>query len=293
MGYTDYQIEMVTFTNTAMKYNTTFLLAVLMILTTVGCQSVPWRKNPPAEPPEMAAMRNQIQQYQSRTNALEASNSQINIQLAQTKQELLSQQEANKKGNETYRAVVQENIQLKKERGELIAKNSEQAKKLEIVAGALKVNGTTAIVPNNSVIPIVDFNDVPGVYARREGMTYHVSVPIDDLFNADQVTLTPEGTQKVVSIAQRLASNYGQRQFRIEAHATPIQEVSTSDPAINTPQKLTVAQASAVSDAIIAANAIPQESLSIMGCGTSQPIVSMSTAQGQAMNKRIEFVVLP
>ena len=45
--------------------------------------------------------------------------------------------------------------------------------------------------------------------------------------------------------------------------------------------------------AVVAAGAIPEESLSIMGCGTSQPMVSMSTAQGQAMNKRIEFVVLP
>ena len=90
-----------------MKYNTTLLLAVLMIVTTVGCQSVPWTKNPPAAPPEMAAMRNQIQQYQARTNALEASNSQINIQLAQTKQELLSQQEANKRGNESYKALAQ------------------------------------------------------------------------------------------------------------------------------------------------------------------------------------------
>ena len=276
-----------------MKFNTTLLLAVLMIVTTVGCQSMPWRKAPPAEPPEMAAMRNQIQQYQARTNALEASNSQINIQLAQTKQELLSQQEANKRGNESYKALAQENIQLKKERGELIAKNSEQAQKLNIVAGALKVNGTTAIVPNNTVIPIVDFNDVQGAYARRDGQFYRVSVPVDDLFDSDQTTLTEEGKQKVVSIAQRLASNFGQRQFRIEGHTTPIQEVSTSDPAINTPQKLTVAQATAVSDAIIAANAIPEESLSVMGCGTSQPMVSMSTAQGQAMNKRIEFVVLP
>ena len=121
--------------------------------------------------------------------------------------------------------------------------------------GALKVNGTTAIVPNNTVIPIVDFNDVPGVYARRDGQFYRVSVPVDDLFNSDQTTLTDDGKQKVVSIAQRLASNFGQRQFRIEGHTTPIQEVSTSDPAINTPQKLTVAQATAVSDAIIAANA--------------------------------------
>ena len=93
MDYTDYQVKVVTHPNKAMKYNTTILLAVLMIVTTVGCQSVPWRKNAPAEPPEMAAMRNQIQQYQARTNALEASNSQINIQLAQTKQELLSQLE--------------------------------------------------------------------------------------------------------------------------------------------------------------------------------------------------------
>ena len=159
-----------------MKFNTTLLLAVLMIVTAVGCQSMPWRKAPPAEPPEMAAMRNQIQQYQARTNALEASNSQINIQLAQTKQELLSQQEANKRGNESYKALAQENIQLKRERGELIAKNSEQAQKLNIVAGALKVNGTTAIVPNNTVIPIVDFNDVQGAYARRDGQFYRVTI---------------------------------------------------------------------------------------------------------------------
>ena len=190
-------------------------------------------------------------------------------------------------------ALTQENNLLKRERGELIAKNSDQAKRLDIVAGALKVNGTTAIVPNNTVIPVVDFNDVHGAYARRDGQYYRVSVPVDDLFESDQVTLTEDGKQKVVSIAQRLASNFGQRQFRIEGHTTPIQEVSASDPAINTPQKLTIAQATAVFDAIVAANAIPEESLSVTGCGTSQPMVSMSTAQGQAMNKRIEFVVLP
>ena len=276
-----------------MKYNTTLLLAVLMIVTTVGCQSVPWKKNPPAEPPEMAAMRNQIQQYQARTNALEASNSQINIQLAQKQQDLLKAKDEIRRENEIKMALTQENNLLKRERGELIAKNSDQAKRLDIVAGALKVNDTTAIVPNNTVIPVVDFNDVHGAYARRDGQYYRVSVPVDDLFESDQVTLTEDGKQKVVSIAQRLASNFGQRQFRIEGHTTPIQEVSASDPAINTPQKLTIAQATAVFDAIVAANAIPEESLSVTGCGTSQPMVSMSTAQGQAMNKRIEFVVLP
>ena len=276
-----------------MKYNTTLLLAVLMIVTTVGCQSVPWKKNPPAEPPEMAAMRNQIQQYQARTNALEASNSQINIQLAQKQQDLLKAKDEIRRENEIKMALTQENNLLKRERGELIAKNSDQAKRLDIVAGALKVDGTTAIVPNNTVIPVVDFNDVHGAYARRDGQYYRVSVPVDDLFESDQVTLTEDGKQKVVSIAQRLASNFGQRQFRIEGHTTPIQEVSASDPAINTPQKLTIAQATAVFDAIVAANAIPEESLSVTGCGTSQPMVSMSTAQGQAMNKRIEFVVLP
>lgn len=276
-----------------MKYNTTLFLAVLMIVTTVGCQSVPWKKNPPAEPPEMAAMRNQIQQYQARTNALEASNSQINIQLAQKQQDLLKAKDEIRRENEIKMALTQENNLLKRERGELIAKNSDQAKRLDIVAGALKVNGTTAIVPNNTVIPVVDFNDVHGAYARRDGQFYRVSVPVDDLFDSNQITLTEDGKQKVVSIAERLASNFGQRQFRIEGHTTPIQTISTSDPAINTPQKLTVAQATAVLDAIVAANVIPEESLSVMGCGTSQPMVSMSSPQGQAMNKRIEFVVLP
>lgn len=277
-----------------MKYYTALLLAVVtMILTTVGCQSVPWRKAPPPEPQEMAAMRNQIQQYQARTNALEASNNQITIQLSQKEQELLKAKEYNKRGDDAYRALAQENIQLKKERRELIDQNNDQAQKLNMVAGALKTNGTTAIVPNSSIVPIMDFNDVPGAYARRDGQFYRVSLPSDDIFDGSQKTLTDDGRQKVVAIAQRLASTFGQRQFRIEAHTMPIQEVSMSDPTINTPQKLTVAQASAVSDAIIAANAIPEESLSITGCGASQPMVSMSTAQGQAMNKRIEFVVLP
>ncbi|MBR0236924.1 MAG: OmpA family protein [Thermoguttaceae bacterium] len=277
-----------------MKYYTSLLLAVVtMILTTVGCQSVPWKRTPPAEPPEMAAMRNQIQQYQARTNALEASNNQITIQLSQKEQELLKAKEYNKRGDEAYQALAQENIQLKKERRELIDQNNDQAQKLNMVAGALKTNGTTAIVPNSTVVPVLNFNDIPGAYARRDGQYYRVSVQADDIFDDSQTTLTEDGKQKVVSIAQRLASNFGQRQFRIEAHTTPIHEVSISDPTINTPQKLTVAQATAVSDAIIAANAIPEESLSITGCGTSQPMVSMSTAQGQAMNKRIEFVVLP
>ena len=239
----------------------------------------------------MAAMRNQIQQYQARTNALEASNNQITIQLSQKEQELLKAKEYNKRGDDAYRALAQENIQLKKERRELIDQNNDQAQKLNMVAGALKTNGTTAIVPNSTVVPVLDFNDIPGAYARRDGQYYRVSVQADDIFDDSQTTLTDAGKQKVVSIAQRLASNFGQRQFRIEAHTTPIHEVSISDPTINTPQKLTVAQATAVSDAIIAANAIPEESLSITGSGTSQP--SMSTAQGQAMNKRIEFVVLP
>ena len=98
-----------------MKYNTTILLAVFaMVLTTVGCQSVPWRKTPPPEPQEMAAMRNQIQQYQARTNALEASNNQITIQLSQKDQELLRAKEYNKRGDDAYRALAQENIQLKR-----------------------------------------------------------------------------------------------------------------------------------------------------------------------------------
>lgn len=277
-----------------MKHLQQWLIAVCLISFVSGCQSVPWaKKSKPGEPPELAAMRNQIQQYQSRTSALEASNSQVNIQLAQTQQQLLGEQQANKRGGEYYKQLYAENEKLKKERVELIAQHNEMVRRIDILADSVKVQGTTAIVPNSSNTANVDFSDMSGISARRDGQMYRVIIPSDNIFEENQPILSESGKQTISTVAQRLASAFGQRQFRIEAHVGSIQTVSTGDPSTDTPQKLTVAQASAVSDAVIQAGAIPAESLSIMGCGVSQPAVSSATDEGRQMNKRIEFVVLP
>jgi len=64
-------------------------------------------------------------------------------------------------------------------------------------------------------------------------------------------------------------------------------------PQTASPQHLSVAQATAVYDALIRAGGMSAGQLFVVGHGPNHPIVSNATAAGQARNRRVEIVIYP
>ena len=66
-----------------------------------------------------------------------------------------------------------------------------------------------------------------------------------------------------------------------------------TSPQYPTDQHLSVAQAMAVYDALIAHGGMPAKQLFVVGHGGSHPVVSNGTDAGRARNRRIELVIYP
>lgn len=267
-----------------------------IILCLTGCKDFPIAKNkqPSAGPsPEAIAMQNQLQQMNERFAALERANAQINTQLAQTHQSLVLEQQTNQTGRQQYAALQESNKRLQEENQGLQTKIAQMTQQAQGMLALGTIQPSTAIVPNTSTNYAVNLSDLPGVQTRREGLDYRVSIPSVQLFSDDRVSLTEKGKATLITVMQRLNDTFKNPSLRIEAHVGQIQEVSASDPTLNTPQGLTARQAINVSEALKAANIPLPDKTSVSGCGNSLSQDVSSSDGVEQTNQHIDFVITP
>ena len=101
-------------------------------------------------------------------------------------------------------------------------------------------------------------------------------------FAFNQATLTPEGQEKVRSVAETL-NRYPDRGIEVSGYTD-----STGSEARN--QRLSERRAEAVKQ-ILVESGVSASRITTTGYGASNPVASNATAEGRAQNRRVEIVL--
>lgn len=123
-----------------------------------------------------------------------------------------------------------------------------------------------------------------GVSVERQGNQIKLVMPEHVTFATNSYVLSPQAQSSLSEAAQTLAT-YNDTRLTIVGHTD-----STGNDAINNP--LSINRAQAVANYLhqygVAANR-----MSISGQGSRQPIASNNTAEGRALNRRVEILINP
>lgn len=121
--------------------------------------------------------------------------------------------------------------------------------------------------------------DAEGCPAAAEA----VRVELDVKFDFDKATVKPESYEEIKTVAEFM-NQYPQTTTTVEGYTD-----SVGSDAYN--QKLSQRRADAVRDVIVDQYGVAAERVSAVGNGESDPIASNETAEGRALNRRVEASV--
>lgn len=257
-----------------------------MLLLASGCGRVvfqPSQQTPVAAQQQMQTLAQQNQEYQTRAASLDRDNQELESLLAQSRQqiqllnsELTATRQQLKSTSDQFLALQNDNKQL-------------QTKASQLVANVQQRSGAE-IRPNNSLLKSLSIQDLPGVEVRQDGDVIRVEAPADRIFTPGSAYLQTGGEQIILSIANDLRRNFPDHLIGVEGHTDDAPTHSQQHP---THHHLSAAQALAAYNVLIQRGAVPAHQLFVIGHGANHPIVSNASADGQARNRRIEFVVYP
>lgn len=267
------------------------ILLALVLASAPGCGRVVFRPSGQTAanqaltltPEQQTALAQQQQQYQLRAEQLDRDNQELESLLAQSRQEtqllrdhVAASQEELRAMGERLVASQQDASQLKERTQALVASTQQQV-------------GAT-IRANNTLLRPLTVSSVPGVDVRQDGDVIRVAVPSDQLFAAGSARMAPGADGLIRTIATDLMQNYPEQMIGIEGH-TDGAPVST--PEHPSSHHLSVAQATAVYDALRLSAGVPAQQLFVIGHGANHPRMSNGTEAGRQANRRIEVVVYP
>ena len=124
-----------------------------------------------------------------------------------------------------------------------------------------------------------------GVSVTRDGDNLILNMPSDVTFGVDRSDIQPQFVRVLEGVATIL-NRYPQTLVDVTGHAD-----SSGDDAYN--QALSERRASSVAMFLTDRSQVLPGRLFVQGRGESQPIASNDTAQGRAMNRRVEIVLRP
>lgn len=253
---------------------------------TGGAPGAPQTAAVTLSPEQQQAIAMQTQQYQQRAAALDRDNQELQTLLAQSKQQTQLLQEQ----------VVATQAQLRDTSSQLAAlqtDNDQMRSRTTAMAASIRTQSQAEIRSNNSLLRNLTITNLPGVQVRQDGDVIRVEIPTDQLFNPGTAQLKMGAEEILRSVGADLVRNYPQQMIGIEGHTDNANAMIVGMPQTSSPQHLSVAQATAVYDALIRASGMSAGQLFVVGHGPNHPIVSNATAAGQARNRRVEIVIYP
>ncbi len=123
-----------------------------------------------------------------------------------------------------------------------------------------------------------------GVQVVREGNNLRLIMPGNITFATDSHNLRPDFYPVLNSVGAVLAK-YGDTTMRVSGHTD-----NTGSKAYN--QTLSERRAQSVADYLVTQQ-VARTRMLVEGLGFSQPIADNATAEGRAMNRRVELYILP
>jgi flagellar motor protein MotB len=275
--------------NLPSRWSALALPVMPLLLIAAGCNSM---GNAPAagqqaavtlSPEQQQAIAMQTQQYQQRAAALDRDNQELQSMLAQSKQQL-------QLAEEQVRATQ---LQLRDTANQLAtiqSDNEQMRSRTTAMAASIQTRSQAEIRSNNSLLNNLTITNLPGIQVRQDGDVIRVEVPTDQLFNPGTAQIKYGAEDLIRSIGADLLRNYPQQLIGIEGHTD---NSLAPAPQVAGAQHLSVAQASALYDALVRAAGMPANQLFVVGHGANHPVVSNATSAGQTRNRRIELVVYP
>jgi flagellar motor protein MotB len=243
----------------------------------------PNQQTPVAAQQQMQTLAQQNQEYQTRAASLDHDNQELESLLAQSRQqiqllnnELTATRQQLKTTTDQFLALRTDNEQLRTKSSQLVASVQQRA-------GA-------EIRPNNSLLKSLSIQNMPGVEVRQDGDVIRVEAPADRIFTPGSAYLQAGADQYVISIVNDLRRNFPNQLIGVEGHTDSTPTHSQQHP---THHHLSAAQSLAVYNVLVQQRVAPAHQLFVIGHGANHPIASNASADGQARNRRIEFVVYP
>jgi len=262
-------------------------LAWVLVLAVTGCGSLAYAPNGQQpitlSPEQQQALAQQTQQSHQRAAELDRDNQELQAMLAQSRQQVQLM-------DEQVRATQTQLRDTANQLASIQADNDQLRSRTTAMAASIQTRRQAEIQPNNSLLRNLTITNLPGVQVRQDGDVIRVELPADQLFNPGTAQIKFGSEELVRSVGADLLRNYPQQMFGIEGHTDSGPPTS---PQLPTAQHLSVAQATAVYDALVRAAGLPANQMFVVGHGGNHPLVSNATEAGRVRNRRIELVIYP
>jgi outer membrane protein OmpA-like peptidoglycan-associated protein len=166
------------------------------------------------------------------------------------------------------------------------AKSDDDRLAKAVIGGALgaAIGGTIGASLDRQAADLRGSIGNPNISVTNYGDYLVVNMPQDLLFATDSAALRPDLTQDIRAVARNLLQ-YPNSRIEVIGHTD-----STGSNAYN--QDLSKRRAVAVTS-VLRSEGVPKRRIAAIGRGEDQPIADNATAQGRAMNRRVEIIIRP
>jgi flagellar motor protein MotB len=261
-------------------------LALGLLLLASGCGRLVYKPNQQANAAadqQAQLLAQQNQEYQSRAQALDSDNQELETLLAQSRQKVQLLTDEVNATRDQLRSTTDQLLAMRDDNAELRNKTS-------ALMASVGQREQAEIRANNSMLKDLAVSDIPGVHVRQDGDLLRVELSADPMFMPGSPYLQNEAQQLLASVGTDLRQNFPEHIIGIEGHTDDTPTHSQQFPSNH---HLSSAQALAVYNLLVERGTLPAARLFIIGHGGNHPVVSNATEAGKARNRRIEFVVYP
>jgi flagellar motor protein MotB len=260
-------------------------LVFVLLPALLGCANNPYalQKQNQTLQQQQVALQQRNNELQTRASALDRDNQELGTLLAQARQQSKVTEDQLNALRDQLTGLTQQMAMLRDEK-------QLSEKQIEALTASTRRRAAATITANNSLHGSLPAVNIPGVEVRLDGDVVRIELPAARLFQPGSAALQPMAGPLIDTVAMEIARSYPEQTIGVEGH--------TDNDFIRTPQgydnqQLSVAQATAVYQYLIARGQIPPSRVFIVGHGATHPVASNATAAGKARNARVELVVYP
>lgn len=225
----------------------------------------------------------QVVELQTRAQQLDDNNRQLTAQLAQTQQQLQAFRE---RGDLLAKQLQDATTQNK----QLLAASQQIASQAQGLQASMNMRGGARLTANNSVANSAAALQISGAKVVPDGDLIRVRIPADQLFSPGTAQPNPAGAMVLDQIAGALQRQYPRQRVAIEGHTDTAQ---LTGGAYGTSYQLAGSQAQAIMDQLVRRNGLPMQQLFVIAHGPNHPLADNQSPAGRSENRRIEIVIYP
>ncbi len=225
----------------------------------------------------------QLLEYQRRVQQLDDNNRQLTTQLAQTQQQLQAFRERGDLLAKQLQDAASQNKQL-------LAASQQIASQAQGMQASMALRGGARLTANNSVANSAVGLQIAGASVVPDGDVIRIRIPADQLFAPGTAQPNPTGAGVLDQVANALLRQYARQRVAVEGHTDASQPYAG---AYGSPYQLSGSQAQAVMDQLVRRNGVPMQQLFVIAHGPNHPLADNQSPAGRSDNRRIEIVIYP